>query len=403
INLAGGLTPQAYPQLVKIERTNDEYLRIIAEADLTTAAGKRARVQPGDHITIASISDITGQYIEIKGAATRTGRFAWVPGMRVSSVIKDLDADLTPVADKRYAAIVRSDPQSDQVSVLNLRLREAINNPGSSADLPLKEEDQLLIFSDAGKVAGGEEGGNFTRQSLFAPVLRRLKSQASPGNPRQTIQISGPVRYPGEYPMPESRKLSDAIFVAGGLKESAALYQAEIARHQTGEDGIGFTRILKVNLANAINGTAPFRLQSRDRILVKSIPEFDRTRIVTLKGEVRFPGEYTVSNGETLRDILKRAGGLTENAFPRGAVFTREKLRQLEAQRLREAEERLQGDILGVQLEGNDIAGQSAERTEQLRGLLDDVQSSKPVGRMVIDLAAVINDEDYPPIRLQNG
>jgi len=403
INLAGGLTPQAYPQLVKIERTNDEYLRIIAEADLTTAAGKRARVQPGDHITIASISDITGQYIEIKGAATRTGRFAWVPGMRVSSVIKDLDADLTPVADKRYAAIVRSDPQSDQVSVLNLRLREAINNPGSSADLPLKEEDQLLIFSDAGKVAGGEEGGNFTRQSLFAPVLRRLKSQASPGNPRQTIQISGPVRYPGEYPMPESRKLSDAIFVAGGLKESAALYQAEIARHQTGEDGIGFTRILKVNLANAINGTAPFRLQSRDRILVKSIPEFDRTRIVTLKGEVRFPGEYTVSNGETLRDILKRAGGLTENAFPRGAVFTREKLRQLEAQRLREAEERLQGDILGVQLEGNDIAGQSAERTEQLRGLLDDVQSSKPVGRMVIDLAAVINDEDYQPIRLQNG
>jgi protein involved in polysaccharide export with SLBB domain len=403
INLAGGLTPQAYPQLVKIERTNDEYLRIIAEADLTTAAGKRARVQPGDHITIASISDITGQYIEIKGAATRTGRFAWVPGMRVSSVIKDLDADLTPVADKRYAAIVRSDPQSDQVSVLNLRLREAINNPGSSADLPLKEEDQLLIFSDAGKVAGGEEGGNFTRQSLFAPVLRRLKSQASPGNPRQTIQISGPVRYPGEYPMPESRKLSDAIFVAGGLKESAALYQAEIARHQTGEDGIGFTRILKVNLANAINGTAPFRLQSRDRILVKSIPEFDRTRIVTLKGEVRFPGEYTVSNGETLRDILKRAGGLTDNAFPRGAVFTREKLRQLEAQRLREAEERLQGDILGVQLEGNDIAGQSAERTEQLRGLLDDVQSSKPVGRMVIDLAAVINDEDYQPIRLQNG
>ncbi|MBC7192814.1 SLBB domain-containing protein [Marinobacter sp.] len=403
INLAGGLTPQAYPQLVKIERTNDEYLRIIAEADLTTAAGKRARVQPGDHITIASISDITGQYIEIKGAATRTGRFAWVPGMRVSSVIKDLDADLTPVADKRYAAIVRSDPQSDQVSVLNLRLREAINNPGSSADLPLKEEDQLLIFSDAGKVAGGEEGGNFTRQSLFAPVLRRLKSQASPGNPRQTIQISGPVRYPGEYPMPESRKLSDAIFVAGGLKESAALYQAEIARHQTGEDGIGFTRILKVNLANAINGTAPFRLQSRDRILVKSIPEFDRTRIVTLKGEVRFPGEYTVSNGETLRDILKRAGGLTDNAFPRGAVFTREKLRQLEAQRLREAEERLQGDILGVQLEGNDIAGQSAERTEQLRGLLEDVQSSKPVGRMVIDLAAVINDEDYQPIRLQNG
>jgi polysaccharide export outer membrane protein len=403
INLAGGLTPQAYPQLVKIERTNDDYLRIIAEADLTSAKGQQAKVQPGDHITIASISQITGQYVEVKGAATRTGRFAWVPGMRVSSLLKSLEADLTPVADKRYAAIVRTDTQSDQVSVLNLRLREAINYPGSAADIALQEEDQLLIFSDAGKVAGGEEGRNYTRESLFAPVLRRLKSQASPTNPQQTIRISGPVRYPGEYPMPESRKLADAIFVAGGLKDSAALYQAEVARYTTGEDGIGQTNILTVDLAEAMQGNAIVQLQSRDRILVKSIPEFARTRTITLEGEVRYPGEYTVRNGETLREVLQRAGGLTDNAFPRGAVFTRQKLRQLEAQRLKEAEERLQGDILGVQLEGNDISGQSAERTEQLRGLLDNVQSSKPVGRMVIDLAAVLSDEDYQPIRLQNG
>src|SRR5690606_1586016 len=115
----------------------------------------------------------------------------------------------------------------------------------------------------------------------------------------------------------------DAIFVAGDLKDSAALYQAEVARYSTGSDGTGKTDILTVDLAEAMDGNANLQLQSRDRILVKSIPEFARTRTITLEGEVRYPGEYTVRNGETLREVLQRAGGLTDNAFPRGAVFTR--------------------------------------------------------------------------------
>lgn len=403
VQLAGGLTPQAYPQRINIERTNEDFLRIITEADYTAGKGKNARIQAGDTVSIPSISDITGQYVEITGAATRPGRFAWMPGMRVSSVIKNLNADLTPVADKRYAAIVRTDNTTDAISVLNLRLRDAVQNPGSDFDIPLQEKDQLLIFSDAGKVEGGEEGRNFTRASLFSPVLRRLKSQATPSSPQKTIRITGPVRYPGEYPMPASRQLSDAIFVAGGLRDSASLYHAEVARYTTDENGIGKTNILNVNLADAMAGNGNLSLQSRDRILIKSIPDFAKTSTIELSGEVRYPGEYTFRDGETLRQVIERAGGLTDNAFPRGAVFTRAKLRQLEARRLREAEERLQGDLLGVQLEGDGLAGQSADRVQQVESLLEDVQSSRPVGRMVVNLKAVVSDEGYQDIRLQDG
>jgi protein involved in polysaccharide export with SLBB domain len=403
IEMAGGLTPQAYPQRINIERTNEEFLRIIAEADYTSGKGKNAKIQAGDTVSIPSISDITGQYIEMSGAATRPGRFAWMPGMRVSSVIKDLNADLTPVADKRYAAIVRTNKATDTISVLNLRLREAVQNPGSEFDIPLQEKDQLLIFSDAGKVEGGEEGRNYTRASLFSPVLQRLKSQATPSSPQKTIRISGPVRYPGEYPMPASRQLSDAVFVAGGLKDSASLYHAEVARYTTDEDGIGKTRILNVNLADAMAGNGNLALQSRDRILIKSIPDFAKTSTIELRGEVRYPGEYTFRDGETLRQVIERAGGLTDNAFPRGAVFTRAKLRQQEAQRLREAQDRLQNDLLGVQLEGDGVGGQNAERVQQVEDLLKEVQSSRPVGRMVVNLEAVVNDQGYQPIRLQDG
>lgn len=438
VNLAGGLTPQAYPQLVRIERNNDDFLRIIAEANLTTPKGRQAKVKPGDRIEVASISDITGQYVEVKGAATRPGRYAWVPGMRVSSVIQSLDNDLLQEADKRYAAIVRSDLESDTVSVINLRLRQALDNPGGKNDILLQEKDKFLVFADEGKVSAksrdqndtmterstlkngksigtnnvdgtdSEEGDEvnyrrFSREALFAPVLQRLKAQAKPGAPQQTIQVTGPVRYPGEYPLPASRQVSDAIYVAGGLKDSASLYTAELARFGVDEEGTGETRIISLNLEAVMKGQASASLKSRDRLLIKSIPEFAQARTIELDGEVRYPGHYTIRNGETLRDVIERAGGLTDNAFPEGAIFTREKLRQLEAQRLREAEERLQGDLVGVQLEGDDFGGQSAERTQQVQGLLEEVQDSRPVGRMVINLAAVVGSEDYQPIRLQDG
>ena len=431
VRLAGGLTPQAYPQITRIERTNSDYLRIITEADLTRGSGRNARVQSGDRVTVASIADVTGQYIEIKGAATRTGKYAWVPGMRVSSVIRNLDADLLAFADTNYAAIVRTDPETHHISALNLELRAAVSRPGSPEDLILQEKDQLLFFSNAGKVSfelSGSKNDNredstlgsgrqqaakfeelkkkarqFAREAMFEPVIKRLKAQAGPYSPQQTMRISGPVRYPGEYPLPATGTLKDAIFVAGGLTDSASLYSAELARRYTDANGVEQTRIIEINLTEAMAGTSDIRLQSRDRLLIKSIPSFGTTRSITLEGEVRYPGEYTFREGETLGDVIRRAGGLTDNAFPRGAVFTRKKLRELEARRLREAEERLKGDLLGVQLEGSSFGGQQAEQIDQARGLLEDVQSSRPVGRMVIDLPAVLADSGYQPIRLQDG
>jgi polysaccharide export outer membrane protein len=407
VNLAGGLTAQAYPQITRIERTNPEFLRIIAEADLTKATGKQARVKAGDRVSVASIANVTGQYIEISGAATRTGKFAWVPGMRVSSVIRNLDADLLPMADTNFAAIVRTNPETQQISVLSLELKNAIAHPGSGADLVLQEKDQLLLFADNGKSnfeQGGEEGAQrFSRGALFNKVVKRLKTQATPQAPQQTMTISGPVRYPGEYPLPATGNVKDAIVMAGGLKDSALMLGAELARRTLNANGVEQTRLQTVDLAGAMNGQGNVALQSRDRLMVKSIPLFGATHTISLEGEVVYPGEYTFSDGETLSAVLQRAGGLTNNAFPRGSVFTREKLRQLEAQRLREAEQRLQGDLLGVQLEGDNFGGQNAQRVDEVKGLLDDVQSSRPVGRMVIDLKAVLSNSDYQSIRLQDG
>lgn len=430
VNLAGGLTPQAYPQRVNIERNNQDYLRILAEADLTTRQGKQARVQPGDRIEVASVADITGQYVELKGAAIRPGRYAWVPGMRLSSVIGSLQSDLDPAADQSVALIVRTDEDTDKISTVIVQLREAVAARGTSADPQLAERDQILIFSDMAKSelaarqeddkAGPNQASNlykleeadqerlqdlkrWQRENLLQPVIERLKAQASAMDQADLVQIAGQVRYPGDYPLPQSGRVEDAVFLAGGLKDAASLLTAELARFEKDAQGDGQSRILEIDLSRGLAAITNLRLQSRDRLLFKPTPDFAKRRTVMLEGEVRFPGEYTFRDGETLDVVIARAGGLTVNAFPKGAIFTREKLRQLEAQRLQEAEERLQGDLLGVQLKGDTLGSQTGDKVGQLEGLLKDVQSAKPVGRMVINLPAVLADKGYQPIRLQDG
>ncbi|MAK50885.1 SLBB domain-containing protein [uncultured Marinobacter sp.] len=469
VRLAGGLTPQAYPERVKIERTNEDFLRIIVEADYTEPKGRSVRVRPGDHITIASIADITGQYIEVRGAATRPGRYAFVPGMRVSSVLNNLRNDLLPAADRDVALLVRRSAD-DHLSTLVIDLRDALRSPGSEADLILKERDQLLVFSDLEKTELDERALRYAeyqdlqerlekgeriskpseqqlanlrpqqrdelqqsyeerrwlvmlereqlteseqdelrqlqdakREKLLPGLVKQLRIQATPLEPASFVTISGEVRYPGEYPIPANGGLADAIALAGGLKDSASLLSAELARSELAEEGDRRVITRKIALADVMAGETRQALQSRDSILIQPTPDFDKQYRITLSGEVRYPGEYTFGEGETLRDVILRAGGLTENAFPKGAVFTRQKLRRLEAQRLQEAEERLQGDLLGVQLQGDTFGGQNAQRVQQVQGLLEDVQNSRPVGRMVIDLAAVMQDERYQSIRLQDG
>ncbi|WP_423202277.1 SLBB domain-containing protein [Marinobacter salicampi] len=444
IQMAGGLTPQAYPQNVRIERTNEQFLRILTEADLTTNEGRSKQIKPGDHAEVAAISDITGQYVEILGAVARPGRFAWVPGMRVSSLITTLESDLTAQADRQHAAIVRTHPETDQISVISLDLRQAVRNRLSEADMQLQEKDQLLVFSHVGertdqqeqealreeqrqeeeltkrRLEGGEaeavelterrqkkkeqaqQAKDASRAVLLAPVLRQMQTQASPARPQQIMSISGPVNYPGDYPIPASGSVADAIRLAGGLKDSASMLTAELARSVIDESGIAQTQILRLDLQEVLAGAGDIQLHSRDRLLIKPIPQFALNRTVVLEGEVRYAGAYTFREGETLAEVLARAGGLTANAFPRGAVFTREKLRELEARRLIEAEERLQGDLLGLTLEGRTVS-QGTNKLDQLQELLEEVQNARPLGRMVINLEAVLADTDYQPIRLQDG
>jgi protein involved in polysaccharide export with SLBB domain len=102
---------------------------------------------------------------------------------------------------------------------------------------------------------------------------------------------------------------------------------------------------------------------------------------------VKFPGEYRIRQGETLGQVLERAGGLNDAAFPEGAIFLRESLRKREQEQIEVLTRRMEADLASLSLQDIDTKGSDTLETGQL--LLDQLRATEAVGRLVIDLGQV--------------
>ena len=139
----------------------------------------------------------------------------------------------------------------------------------------------------------------------------------------------------------------DLVLAAGGIKDSAYEVDAELTRMSM--DTNQFTKIEHIRIQPSsfleTNASKEFRLLPYDRLNIKPAPLWNDGQFVTIEGEVNFPGVFQISNGETLQQVLKRAGGLSNFAFPQGAIFTRKHLREKEEKELERLKSQLQSDI----------------------------------------------------------
>jgi len=243
----------------------------------------------------------------------------------------------------------------------------------------------------------------FSRKRLLAPVIEQLKRQAAAGEPIQMVEVDGAVKHPGLYPLVINNKVRDLIKAAGGLKESAFLDNAEITRNDI-VNGQATKSGLKINLGAALAGNVQENrlLKSKDRLNVHHIPAWQENHIVELKGEFIFPGKYTIQRGETLAQLIERAGGFTDYAYLNASLFTREKLKQLELQNLVNVSESLRMEIASKSLSQRE-GGQTLDY-EQANQLLADLTSVKPVGRLVINIPFIMSNVDSDAdVLLENG
>lgn len=232
----------------------------------------------------------------------------------------------------------------------------------------------------------------FSRQRLLMPIIEKLKRQGKSGQPIQLVEADGEVKFPGMYPLAKNARVSDLIAAAGGLTESAYIVRAEVTRnkivnHMAQQNSIAF------NLGAALAGENQdnILLSSKDRLNIHQIPAWSENNVVELRGEFVFPGKYTVRRGESLADLINKAGGFTKFAHQEGSVFTRVQLRELEQQNLLKLTADLRIEMASKSMTDQDYSQSYAE----VQQMLADMANVQPVGRLVLDLPKVMNDDKY--------
>ena len=377
IELAGGFTPDAYPDAARIERISATQERIVVSIDADSAEVGSMQVRAGDTVIVPRVLPELEDAVTLVGHVHRPGPYQWREGMRLADLIRSA-WELKPGGDSGYVLIRREDPFDRRVRAVSANLAAALRDPMSAENVALQPRDTVHVFSLS-----------LGRQRVIGPILDELQLQAGLDQPYGVVSVTGTVKIPGTYPLEPNMRVSDLIRAGGGLAEEAYTLKAELVRYSVVGAEYRHTTIVDVDLEAILRGdtAADVVLDEHDNLRVSTLPMWDSLWIVTLEGEVRFPGEYRIRRGETLGQVLERSGGLTKEAFPEGAIFLRESLREREQEQIDVLARRLEADLTTLSLETADTSG--AETLATGRALLQQLRETEAIGRLVIDLAQV--------------
>jgi protein involved in polysaccharide export with SLBB domain len=320
VEMAGGVSASGYLQRAQVERVFRSEVKIITDVNLKELSGQNDLVlQNGDVVKVFPITDKVVNAVTLRGNVTRAGQHQWYEGMRVSNVLTDPNKDLLPESYFEQALIERHVFPDYHREVFFFDLGQALFGREQSQDMLLQPYDTITVYSK----------WDFLEKPM--------------------VHVSGAVQRPGEYELRGNMRLSDLVNLAGGMKRYALPEGAELTRVHITPEGPVSERLM-VDLGAAMSGEENdnIALMEDDYLIVPTVPEWEVHRMVRISGEVRFPGEYIIKKGEKLSSLIVRAGGFTDSAYLPGAVFTRERARLLQQERLDEMVERLDRELLGV-------------------------------------------------------
>jgi polysaccharide biosynthesis/export protein len=318
IDFAGGFGPTAYHARVRIHRIlppesrgRTGAARVVVDVGADQLAGgvvPGVPMVPGDSVTVLAVPERLRGYVTVKGNVWVEGQVGFRPGMKLSEAIQLAGG---PKADVYLDRVLISRTNDDST---RLQLRSAFtDSTGKVAeDLTLHEQDEILVFSRAG----------------FLPA--------------RYVTVVGAVRNPGRVPYREGMTMRDLVLLADGVTEDADLSVAEIARRDEGKDPGQLSKTIRVPLdssalvtrgtdgvpvsamAGGARGIPDVVLQPYDNVLIMRKAGWDLQRLVYLTGQVKHPGRYALlKKSERLRDLVERAGGLTDQAYAGGVQFYR--------------------------------------------------------------------------------
>ncbi|MGC8783218.1 MAG: SLBB domain-containing protein [Armatimonadota bacterium] len=299
VERARGLLEDAYIDRADLFRTNPDNTQTLIPVPLAQALQRDPRanvpLQRRDRLVVYAIKDVEwmgDRRVDIKGAVQKEGTYYRADNMHVQDLLLQAGGVL-PNAYIERAFLQRRNPDGSYGPLLAIDLRKAmLNDP--EHNVLLQDRDMLMVYT--------REQAQFT--------------------PENVVTIDGAVQSPGVYPRAENMRLSDLIRLAGGpLPEAATRVEIAKARKPAG------TPPIEVGLAEALQGVESQNplLEDGDVVTVRARGDFRlKPLTVYLRGAVKEPGPYTLQAPvERLSDIVNRAGGLLDTAYPQAARLMR--------------------------------------------------------------------------------
>ena len=290
LKYASGFSNAAFKSLVTVKRNGQKEREII---DVASDEFSSFTPQDGDLIEVSGILDRFSNRVIIDGAVFREGEYQLTDGLTVKQLIAKADG-LRGDAYMLRATIYRTNEDFSQVTI-PFDLGALINN--DIEDIQLRREDVVRITS-----------------------IYDLREE-------YLVQISGEVQEEGVWPFFNQMTVKDLIVLAKGLKESASGALVEISRRNKNSSLNTTAEIIRLAIDESLSldpNEAETILQPFDQVYIRKSPGYTIQQQVTIEGEIVAPGQYTISRkDERISDILQRAEGLTQYAYPKGAILIR--------------------------------------------------------------------------------
>lgn len=452
--VAGGLTPSAYTQHIQVARIQKNEKHIVVDInDKELKEASNFLLQDGDLVKVFPVVDRDGNAVYLNGPVKRPGKYEYKPGMRVKDLIKDFE-DLTDETHLEYAFIKRLNAPDKKTELIPFSPGRLLAGGSEADNITLRPQDNIHVFpksffkdrssitvegeirkpgafdfagkmrvKDAILLAGGlnkdaslkkgeiirvEDDKGFA--TLYFNVEKALSEDPLENvylkeddkvivhslwedKWKEDVAIQGEVLRPGRYLLTAGMRVSDLVFKAGNLLESAHPEEAELASHSSA-DGSTAVEYRKINLRKAFEGDQAHDLvlKPHDVLFVKKALDWGKEMYVEINGEVAFPGKYIIRKGDHLSSLIERAGGPTDEAYLKGAVFIRESVKELQQRQINDAVERLESQLLTRSASAIETAltpedaKQKELATEQMKQLIGKMKDAKAMGRMVVRL-----------------
>lgn len=308
LKYAGGFTGDAYKKAVRLVRKSGREHQVynVDEMDYSVF-----RLDDGDMITIDAVLDRFENRVEVRGAVYRAGLYQ-LDG--TVNTVKQLIKKAEGLRGDAFLNRVMIDREHEDLSheIIAIDLGGLLR--GTVADIPLQKNDILYI-----------------------PSINDLKEE-------ETVSIYGEIANPGTFLFSKNMTIEDLLIQAGGLLEEAATTRVEVTRRikdpkSTSVSSIlGKTFTFDIKDGLLVGDTENFYLEPFDAVYIRKSPAYRRQQNVTVAGEVLFSGSYSLlQKNERLSDLISKAGGVTPDAYVKGARLIR---------RLSEEEKRRQSDVL---------------------------------------------------------